>query len=186
MYSGAERESVWTAGAEVAVDFLIRRIRADEGEALRTTRLRALADAPEAFGSEYEEQKGRPVSEWAEQARETSTAEWHAIFFAEVNGEQAGMVRGYAAEGERVTCDLASMWVAPELRGTGASRALVEAVLDWAAGSGFERVVLWVTEGNEAAERLYSSCGFEFTGRRELLRPHRPEVAREMARGIEG
>ena len=85
-----------------------------------------------------------------------------------------------------MTCDLASMWVAPVLRGSGASRELVGAVMEWAEGSGFERVVLSVTEGNEPARRLYASCGFEFTGERELLRPHRPEVALEMARSVGG
>jgi RimJ/RimL family protein N-acetyltransferase len=168
------------------MEFQVRRIRADEGPAMRATRLRALADAPEAFGSEYGETSERPDSEWVERAERASAGGQQAMFVAEVGGEWQAMVLGHAPDGEQVACDLASMWVAPELRGSGASRELVEAVLAWAGESGFERVVLSVTEGNEAARRLYASCGFEFTGERELLRPHRAEVALEMVRVVEG
>lgn len=151
---------------------------------MRATRLRALLDAPEAFGSEYEETSERPATEWDERAVRASSGAQQAMFVAEVGGEWQGMVLGHSPEEGRVTCDLASMWVAPELRGSGASRALVEAVLGWATESGFSRVVLAVTEENEPAERLYASCGFEFTGEQELLRPHRTEVALEMARAV--
>ena len=96
------------------------------------------------------------------------------------------MVRGYAAEGRRVVCDLASMWVAPEARGSGVSRALVEVVLGWAEEGGFERVVLWVTEPNERAQQLYTSCGFDFTGERKPLRPERSEILLEMVRSADG
>ena len=166
------------------MEFVVRRIRGDEGSVMRELRLRALADAPGAFGSTYEESAARPDSEWEETARETSGSGTHAIFFAEVAGEPVGMVRGYAPSGERVKCDLASMWVAPEARGSGVSEALVELVTEWAAEHGYERVVLGVVEGNERAERLYARCGFEFTGRREPLRPDRPEVVREMVRAV--
>lgn len=177
---------MWVGAEESAVKFAIRRIRTDEGELLRATRLRALADAPEAFGSEYGETLERPESEWVERAERASAGDRQAFFVAEADGEWVGMVLGHAPDGERVTCDLASMWVSPEARGSGVSRALVEVVLAWAAESGFERVVLSVTEGNEPARRLYASCGFEFTGARELLRPHRREVALEMVRAVGG
>lgn len=168
------------------MEFSVRRIRADEGPAMRAIRLRALSDAPEAFGSEYGETSERPDSEWVERADRTSEGGQQAMFVAEVDGEWQGMVLGHAPDGGRVTCDLASMWVAPELRGSEAGRALVEAVLGWAGESGFERVVLWVTEENERAQRLYVSCGFEFTGGRQPLRLDRPEILREMARAIGG
>jgi len=151
---------------------------------MREARLRALSDAPEAFGSEYGETSERPASEWVERAERTSQGGQQAMCVVEVGGEWQGMALGHAPDGEQETCDLASMWVAPELRGSGASRALVEAVLDWATGSGFTRVVLWVTDGNEAAKRLYASCGFEFTGERDVLRPHRALPILEMARGV--
>lgn len=164
------------------MEFDVRRIRTDEGLVLRNTKLRALADAPGALGSEYGESSERSDSSWGEQARETSAGQQQAIFFAEIDGEPVGMVRGSAPEDERVVCDLTSMWVAPGARGSGVSRALVEVVLKWAVEHGYERVVLGVVEGNEPAERLYSSCGFEFTGRREPLKLDCHDVVREMVR----
>jgi [ribosomal protein S18]-alanine N-acetyltransferase len=57
------------------------------------------------------------------------------------------------------------------LRGArrGAGRALVDAVLAWAAERGAERVRTSVTEGNAAATRLYAAAGFADTGEREPL-----------------
>jgi len=151
---------------------------------MREARLRALSDAPEAFGSEDAETSERPVSEWVERAERGSEGGRQAMFVVDVDGVWQGMVLGHAPSGAQETCDLASMWVAPTLRGSGASRELVEAVLAWAAASGFARVALWVPEGNEAAERLYSSCGFECTGERGVFRPNRPLPIREMGRGV--
>ena len=64
---------------------------------------------------------------------------------------------------------LGGMWVAPDVRGRGAGRALADAVVAWAGGRGFGGVVLWVTEGNKAAIALYEGLGFAGTGRRERL-----------------
>ena len=46
----------------------IRRIGADEWGELRDLRLRALQDAPDAFGSTYEEESIRTDAEWMEWA----------------------------------------------------------------------------------------------------------------------
>jgi ribosomal protein S18 acetylase RimI-like enzyme len=61
------------------------------------------------------------------------------------------------------------MWVAPDARGTGAGKALVHAVVAWAADRGAERLTTSVTEGNAAAAALYAAAGFCDTGRREPL-----------------
>src|SRR5262249_59106486 len=46
----------------------VRRIRADEGLALRALRLRALADAPTAFGSTLAREEAFPADGWHERA----------------------------------------------------------------------------------------------------------------------
>ena len=61
------------------------------------------------------------------------------------------------------------MWVAPEARGTGAGRALVEAVIGWAAERGARTLTTSVTEGNAGGTALYAAAGFADTGRREPL-----------------
>jgi hypothetical protein len=51
----------------------IRRIRADEGPRLRALRLRALAEAPMAFGSTLAHEQGFPDDIWRERAVGAST-----------------------------------------------------------------------------------------------------------------
>ena len=51
----------------------IRRLSSDQAERLRSIRLRALKDAPDAFGSTLEETQRRPLSSWSEQLAELAT-----------------------------------------------------------------------------------------------------------------
>jgi ribosomal protein S18 acetylase RimI-like enzyme len=79
-----------------------------------------------------------------------------------------------AQPGEARTWYLMSMWVSPDLRGSGAATRLVDAVRDQARRSGADRIRLWVTDGNERAMAFYVRLGFEPTGRRQLV-PERPD-----------
>jgi GNAT superfamily N-acetyltransferase len=77
---------------------------------------------------------------------------------------------------------LYSMFVDPPLRRGGFGRQLVELICDWARAGGLHRVILNVTETNAGAIRLYESCGFVPTGRRQPL-PHTPSLV-EMGRDL--
>jgi len=48
----------------------IERLAVDAGLRLRTIRLQALADAPDAFGSTYAEVAARPLASWPKQLQE--------------------------------------------------------------------------------------------------------------------
>ncbi len=54
----------------------------------------------------------------------------------------------------------------PEVRGRGVGRALMQALIDDAAGAGVENLVLDVRGNNHGAMALYEAMGFEVTGRR--------------------
>jgi len=69
------------------------------------------------------------------------------------------MVSAFVAD-EPETAHLVGMWVAPELRGSGVARKLVERVVDWSRAHGRSRVVLSVEGDNGRAARLYEKCGF--------------------------
>jgi GNAT superfamily N-acetyltransferase len=141
----------------------VRRIRADEWQALRELRLRALADAPDAFGAGLEDSQARPDAWWRDWARRGAESEEAATFFA-VDGERpVGMAGGFRHEPERSVTVLA-MWVAPEARRAGTGRALLEAVEDWAAAGGAESTDLSVTDVNPDARAFYRSCGYAETG----------------------
>jgi ribosomal protein S18 acetylase RimI-like enzyme len=138
----------------------IRRVGAVEWRRLRDIRLRALAEAPYAFATTYEEATAQPQRYWEEMLREPA-------WIAEEDGRWVGMVR--ATQDERGAAHLISMWVDPAVRRAGAGKELVAAVTTWARNNGLRSVVLWVAEGNVAAEALYRSMGFADTGERQPL-----------------
>ena len=133
----------------------IKRLAADEGLRLRTIRLRALADAPDAFGSTYDETAARPMDSWAAQLQEIAT------FVAVVDGEDVGLVRGARDDLQSDAAWLISMWVSPEVRGQGVGETLIDAVVEWARVSGARRVLLDVGDHNQPAIALYARKGFE-------------------------
>ena len=147
----------------------IRRIHADEGEALRAIRLAALRDAPSAFGSTYQAEEAQPARHWEERARHGSAGDDSATYFATIGEHVVGLVGAYRPSGAPAMVELVSMWTAPDNRRAGAARQLVAAVLEWAWATSAESVELWVTKGNDPAIKLYKSAGFRETGDHQAL-----------------
>ena len=67
------------------------------------------------------------------------------------------------------------MWVAPEYRGRGVGKGLVDAVRKWAEAQGVGVLKAWVSESNEGAEEFYERLGFKATGIQQAL-PSNSEV----------
>jgi len=132
---------------------VIRQATAEDWELLREVRLRALADSPEAFLETFEAASKASESHWRERA---TSSDKQACFLRE---EGAGMVGCFVAD-DPETVFLVAMWVAPELRGTGTARDLVQHVVDWAREHRAARVCLSVELSNDRAARLYEKCGF--------------------------
>lgn len=148
-------------------DVVVRRVTPADGALLREVRLRALQDTPEAFGSTYDNEVRRPESFWHDRARNASAGNDLYSGLALADGEAVGLIGGFRndEDGHHADIDLVSMWVAPSHRGTGLAAALVEAVLVWARDDAEARVVgLWVTRGNDRAQRFYERLGFVETG----------------------
>jgi len=135
---------------------MIRQVLRDDWERLRDVRLRALAEDPEAFLETHAEASAFPDELW--KARATPAAD-RSSFVVERDGRFDGLVSCFVAD-DPATVFLVAMWVAPELRGTGNARALVERVVDWAGRHGAARVCLSVEPENDRAARLYEKCGF--------------------------
>jgi ribosomal protein S18 acetylase RimI-like enzyme len=144
----------------------VRRLGAGEVDLLRAVRLRALGDAPMAFGSTLAREQGYEPDRWERWAAASASGEQQAIFIAEPS---AGMACGVIDEEDPALAHLYAMWVAPEARGSGAGKALLDAVVGWATDRGAERLTTSVTDGNAAAAGLYARAGFADTGRREPL-----------------
>ena len=149
------------------VNVEIRRIRSDEAVAHREIRLRALADAPLAFGTTHAQASARPPEWWQSRTKEIATSERSALFVADGRDGLLGLLGVELEEPGRA--EFISMWVAPEARGTGLGQQLMNAASVWASERGIAAFELWVTEGNEHAIALYQAYGFVFSGE---TRPH--------------
>jgi GNAT superfamily N-acetyltransferase len=167
---GGKSFAVGVAIAEDAqVSLVVRRILRDEGSLLRDMRLAALQESPSAFASSYEVEAQRTAQAWEERARLGSASNDRATFLAVLDGRVVGIVGGFRGEANSTVVDLVSMWTSPEARRSGVGRALVNAVIDWAAAVSATAVDLWVTRGNEPAFELYKALRFRETGEYQAL-----------------
>jgi ribosomal protein S18 acetylase RimI-like enzyme len=165
-----------------ARDVAVRQVRADEWEALRDLRLRALADAPEAFSTTLAQGRARSEADWREAARKGASGERQATFVADDAGALTGMVTGFLAEpgAGHDAATLIQMWVAPEVRRSGVGSRLVRALIAWAAQRGAPVLRLQVNASEARPIAFYGSLGFHDTGRREPLFPGREMQVLEM------
>lgn len=139
---------------------LIRVLTEEDAAALQAVRLRSLREHPEAYGAAYEDECETPVEQIAERLRPGSPT---GITFGAFGGETlVGIVQlGLSTRPKsRHRGQIYAVYVAPEARGQGAGRALMEAALAEARARGLEQVALGVTVGNDAARALYVSLGF--------------------------
>lgn len=128
----------------------------------RAFRLEALRLTPAAFTSTYVEAVDQPLELMVQRLTTDVTL---GAFDGERLVGIAGMTVGRRQQ-VRHKATLFGMAVAPEVKGKGVGKALVTRIIELAtATDGLRQVVLTVSEGNVAAERLYRSCGFEQWGR---------------------
>ena len=128
---------------------------------VRDLRMRALAEAPEAFAQSLADAVLLTDEQWKERLEPTHERAW---FVEETpSGEFVGTAVGFLDPDARLAY-LGGMWVAPEHRRLGIGRTLIEHVEFWARERGATRIELEVNAATLAAVRLYESCGYESTG----------------------
>lgn len=137
----------------------ILRAQPEDWSGVRDLRLRALLDAPDAFGSTYTQEAGEREERWRAWATGWSDAGDQALFAAVDDGEWIGIALGVRWRPDRELVNLYAMWVDPSARGQGVGQALVEAVTGWARDLKVRRMGLRVTEGNPGALALYEDAG---------------------------
>lgn len=146
----------------------IRSLGADEGMLLKKLRLGALKDSPDSFSPTFEETCQHDDEYWLRAAERIAESHDFDILIAEGDGPVMGLVSGQVDK-ER-TGHIGAMWVAPEGRGKGAGRKLLDGVMDFLMAKQCNIIKLTVTETNDAAISMYKRVGFEFTGNDEPLR----------------
>jgi ribosomal protein S18 acetylase RimI-like enzyme len=159
----------------------IRVVRDEEWERARDLRMRAIADAPEAFARSLEEEQRLSESEWREFVSPSDSRVW----FVETtdDDEFVGMAFGFLDDPLKAAY-LGGMWVEPGRRHSGIGKRLVETVIEWGRARGAARIELEVNELTKPAVALYQACGFAPTGRSRPLPSDPSATALEMARKI--
>ena len=147
----------------------IDQLRSGEGVRWRSIRLRALEEAPYAFGTKYAEAVQWSAARWEAQVLEFAT------FIAVLDGRDVGLVRG-AVDRRSHLRELISMWVAPEARHQGIGARLIESVAAWATAAGATALVLDVVAANAPAIALYERAGFQRSDDASLGEPAPNEI----------
>jgi len=145
----------------------LRVLTPDDWRTWRALRLAALAEAPEAFGSQLADWQGQGDREERWRARLSIPGSYNVV--AVLDGQPAGMGSG-VLEGEG-TAELISMWVCPQARGKGIGDRLIAAVERWARQAGMTTLRLSVADDNEPAAALYQRHGLRLTGELGDLMP---------------
>lgn len=146
-------------------DLTIRRLAPADAAEFKRVRLKGLAEHPDAF---------------------TSTVEaWDLPLETFIERIEAGHVIGGFGPDDRLMghvflpthmavapktrhkCELWSVYVVPEARGTGLARAMLEHAVALARELGFDWLKLQVAEHNLPARTLYERLGFVIYGREE-------------------
>ena len=143
------------------MNFTIARIRADQWQILKNTRLRALEDAPYAFCTTLAEAKKRTDKNWQDMARDHATLTDRAYFTAYMDDQPCGMAGCYRTDLHAAV--LTAMWVAPEVRGQKLGEQIVRAVIQWAKAGRATTLEAQVREDNPACT-FYRKIGFRETG----------------------
>jgi ribosomal protein S18 acetylase RimI-like enzyme len=119
-------------------------------QAVRSVRLAALLDSPEAFGGSYADSAARSEEEWQAWPRNGQA------FLAFDGDEPLGMVASWDSPDTPGVTTLISMWVTPQARGRGVADALVDALVS----STTQTVELNVYDSNPRARAFYLKYGF--------------------------
>jgi ribosomal protein S18 acetylase RimI-like enzyme len=145
----------------------IRTICPDEWRELRDLRLRALKDAPDAFGATYDEEAASTDEAWRHRA---DRPDGTMIVAVDEDGRFIGMGSGGPAPDAPAYGAIYGMWVEPSARGKGVGEGIIREIAAWARAAGYEEIGLGVTIGNGPAIALYDRLGFRDTGLRYPLR----------------
>ncbi|MFF7063722.1 GNAT family N-acetyltransferase [Pseudomonas sp. NPDC008258] len=149
---------------------IVHSVTESDWRAYREIRLRALRESEDAFASTYEHESTREEGEWQARVSAMVSSSSAQAFFASQHNEVCGLVWCKSSGIEVDVVELFQMWVAPDARGFGVGRALLEHAITWALDRGAQRVRLGVTIAESPAMHLYRASGFHAVGLPEPLR----------------
>jgi ribosomal protein S18 acetylase RimI-like enzyme len=149
-----------TYTCRVTTGTVIRRVEPRDGPLVKSLRLRALAADPTSFASTHGREAAYIDEKWDAWAAGDATGDEMATMIALRGVEPVGIVAAYRDDVDVRVYHVIAMWVAPESRGRGLGRRLLQAIEDWIVESRGTSVQLEVADAAEAAFRLYESAGY--------------------------
>jgi ribosomal protein S18 acetylase RimI-like enzyme len=154
-------------------------------QVFKAVRLRALQEAPSAFGSTYAKEVQLTAADWVKRALRWNGEQGIGFLAMDGDNETAcGLAGSFLDEHDPTQAHLISMWVADTHRNQGIGRRLVNAIADWARLRGAGTLLLMVTSNNAPAIVFYERLGFTRTGRTEPY-PNDPALIEyEMGKAI--
>lgn len=123
----------------------------------RSLRLRALKDDPQAFGRSYAEEASYSDEKWQEKTNDT-------VLFASDGKNLIGVMGTYQSDvdKENKTANVFGVYVAPEFRGKGISKMLMQALIDeLKSNTSISKLKLKVNKNQLSAVKLYEAFGFK-------------------------
>lgn len=166
-------------------EITVRLLRESEWEQYRAIRLRALAEAPEAFVATADEEAAFDESLWRDRmvrsARFVAYTGQDAIGVISLRTTPPSETGDELDEQIRDGAEVFGLWVAPEARGRGVPKMLVDAAADRAHDNGRKHLVYWVGTDNGPAVGFASGYGFRPTDTRRPARAGSDENAIEAA-----
>jgi len=148
-------------------DIMIRPIVRDEVPQWWELRLRALKDHPEAFGSDYETSRQQGYDHVINR-NFGPDAGFNSIFVAvDADGTFLSTAGVFSDTGKRShIAYIVGVYTAPEARGHGLSRSLIDTAIDLCRSAGSLRQVhISVNADNASALHIYQAAGFVPWGR---------------------
>jgi GNAT superfamily N-acetyltransferase len=149
----------------------VRQVHAADWQELRQVRLRALADAPNAFASTLEREAAFPADVWRQRAQGGPAS---TTFIARADDVGVGMA-AVIAEPAPGHMPLVGMWVDPRHRRRGVAQALISHAVRWSRDHQARDMIAWVADDNTPARRLYARVGFRPASARQPL-PSNPAI----------
>ena len=157
----------------------IRRVLDDQhapsGLVLRAPEPGDLGWVVERHGARYAAEHGWDVTFEALVARivadfgERGDTKREAAWIAEIDGERVGCIFCTTSD-DQDTAQLRLLLVEPQTRGAGVGTRFVDECLRFARRSGYRRIMLWTTDAQEQARRIYQRVGFRLDTREPQTR----------------
>lgn len=111
--------------------------------------------AEHGWGAGFEALVARVVADFCDRGDGSREGAW----IAELGGERVGSILCTASD-QPDTAQLRLLLVEPQARGAGVGTRLVDECLDFARRSGYGRIMLWTTDLQTQARKMYQRAGF--------------------------